>query len=749
MSYEAFIDVGQVFFWTTTRKNKAIVATRRGVTERDITEILRLCLVNDHNLKKTEQRLLALPYVQRYCSHLSHASKKADFLHHLRMYIETWRTDTNWQITTTNRFKADTVEGNVTARESMKAGSTISHLTGTMVRLSSDEVEKMGEAQTDFSLVAMRYGQEHFFLGPARFLNHDCQPNARLVLHEKEQKVSVKAIKDISPGDDITVSYGNDYFDDENIHCLCQTCKGMGRNGWKLSSSSSSSASMKTNAATNTSQVKKRSLPMDDKDEASDFKAGGPSRKKAKTGYVKGKKSHIPSRVAKQIEAIPSNFNQARTSTATPLDSGATTDEMIRTFVLQQMQTPGFLSDIMRLCGAHKPGNGAPNPRTTADRTARGVLGGDHADSEAAGIEVPPSPATPSVNHPNRSASTPERRPVQKDRVKQVITNMIYSWPSPPGPAVDISAGANSKAGKKARAADRRGPSHGMFSNFSSLWRSPLEPVVEDFEPSGSNEATNMTSEETCAAGMIEDPNATRTTAAVGPQNMDDQASAIENDQQGEYNTSLPNNGLDHAAEESISSQLQGSTLPERDRGEHDQDVKRYGPDARKVQCLTCRKIWVQAEGHLTRRECPPCERHIKLYGLRWPLTDPLPTQEAAERDSIYVRRKRHYNRRVIAFEEPGEQSRPITNETQKGSGIWKTWSATKDDPTERIMDLKLIDPVMTREEEAREKKRAKSGEANVRDDSEEDEDDTRRRETRQRQSTKKAAQSAYAKNPF
>ena len=35
----------------------------------------------------------------------------------------------------------------------------------------------------------------------------------------------------------------------------------------------------------------------------------------------------------------------------------------------------------------------------------------------------------------------------------------------------------------------------------------------------------------------------------------------------------------------------------------------------------------------------------------------------------------------------------------RKGSGVWKNWSATKDDLTERITDLKLIDPIMTREE--------------------------------------------------
>ena len=705
--------------------------------------------MNDHNLKETEQRLLALPYVQRYYSRLSHASKKADFLHHLRMYIETWRTDTNWQITTTNRFKADTVEGNVTARENMQAGSTISYLTGTMVRLSSDEVEKLGKSQRDFSVVAMRYGQEGFFLGPARFLNHDCEPNARLLPHENESKVSVKAIKDISPGDDITVSYGEDYFDRGNIHCLCYTCKSMGRNGWKSFNSASSATESETNAAADTGRGKKRSLPTDDVNEASDRPTGGPSRKKAKTSHAKGKKSLVPRRVVKQIEAIPVNFNHAPTSTATPLDPGATTDEEIRTHILQHMQTPGFLADIIRLSEGYKHRNGAPNRQTMTDRTTRDLPAGLQADSETTETGDPPIPATPALNQSSHSASTPERRPVREDRVKQIINNMVYSWPSPPGPAVDVSVGANSRAAKKARAAGRHNPSRSIFDSFPSLWRKPSQSVVEDLEPSACKEATDMTPVETHAASMTKDQHANQATVAEGPGAMNHPASVTHHDQQGEQIASSSNNGHGHVAEGTTNSQLQGSTLPKRDRGEHDQDAKRYGPDARKVQCLTCQKIWIQAEGHLTRRECPPCERHIKLYGLRWPLTDPLPTQEAAQRDSVYVRRRRPYNRRVVAPEGSEEQSEPMTNETQKGSGIWKSWSATKDDPTERITDFKLIDPIMSREEEAREKKRAKIDEANVRDDGEEDDDDTRRRETRQRQSTKKAAMAAYANNPF
>ena len=45
-------------------------------------------------------------------------------------------------------------------------------------------------------------------------------------------------------------------------------------------------------------------------------------------------------------------------------------------------------------------------------------------------------------------------------------------------------------------------------------------------------------------------------------------------------------------------------------------------PYARYVTCSTCSATWVQPNGYYTRRECPRCERHSKLYGFRWPRTD-------------------------------------------------------------------------------------------------------------------------------
>jgi SET domain-containing protein len=58
-----------------------------------------------------------------------------------------------------------------------------------------------------------------------RYANHSCRPNAES--HRIGHKVFLRAIKNINPGDEITYSYGRDYF--LNVitprGCKCEKCR--------------------------------------------------------------------------------------------------------------------------------------------------------------------------------------------------------------------------------------------------------------------------------------------------------------------------------------------------------------------------------------------------------------------------------------------------------------------------------------------------------------------------------------------
>lgn len=57
------------------------------------------------------------------------------------------------------------------------------------------------------------------------WLNHSCEPNADYFIDPSTLKLTVKALKDISAGDEISISYGDlEWFKARQIECFCQKC---------------------------------------------------------------------------------------------------------------------------------------------------------------------------------------------------------------------------------------------------------------------------------------------------------------------------------------------------------------------------------------------------------------------------------------------------------------------------------------------------------------------------------------------
>lgn len=56
---------------------------------------------------------------------------------------------------------------------------------------------------------------------PARFINHSCDPNVEARV--EEEHINLYAIRDIAPGEEITIDYGQEYFEEfiRPIGCKC------------------------------------------------------------------------------------------------------------------------------------------------------------------------------------------------------------------------------------------------------------------------------------------------------------------------------------------------------------------------------------------------------------------------------------------------------------------------------------------------------------------------------------------------
>ncbi len=82
------------------------------------------------------------------------------------------------------------------------------YLTGIQIIMTEEEEEFINSSRRDFSIVvSSRNKAASLFLGPARFANHDCGANARL-LTQGNSGMDIIAARDIEIGEEITVSYG-------------------------------------------------------------------------------------------------------------------------------------------------------------------------------------------------------------------------------------------------------------------------------------------------------------------------------------------------------------------------------------------------------------------------------------------------------------------------------------------------------------------------------------------------------------
>jgi histone-lysine N-methyltransferase SUV420H len=76
------------------------------------------------------------------------------------------------------------------------------------------------------------------------------------------------------------------------------------------------------------------------------------------------------------------------------------------------------------------------------------------------------------------------------------------------------------------------------------------------------------------------------------------------------------------------------------------------------VNCQTCDVDFVQQDGYNTRKECPRCERHSKLYGFPWPKTEKEGKHDKEERIRDH--------RTVHRFVDPDEERQLKRDKTRK-----------------------------------------------------------------------------------
>lgn len=175
----------------------------------------------DPALQVAAKLFMDLPEIENFLTKRPFVS---EFKRHLLTYISLYLPDCPFQIETTDRYSFRSGrenEGAIVARAPILPDERVKYLLGYLVGVTEEELEDTN----DFSVINLstRGGLPSLMLGPLRFVNHDCNPNARFVA--SGSSLSVITTRHILLGEEITVKYSDDYFGPSNCDCLCATCE--------------------------------------------------------------------------------------------------------------------------------------------------------------------------------------------------------------------------------------------------------------------------------------------------------------------------------------------------------------------------------------------------------------------------------------------------------------------------------------------------------------------------------------------
>jgi [histone H4]-N-methyl-L-lysine20 N-methyltransferase len=540
-------------------------------------------VIVNKDLKAAEKQLLSLPGLKRYKKSLRSRAEQENFLGHLRKYIEMYQTDCAWEVSTTNRYTITTYEAAVTARRRIRQGDKIKYLIGTLVPLTTEESADLDMTNRNFSIVvSARKKNSSIFLGPARFANHDCDANGRLVT-SGESGMEVVAMKNIEVGDEITVSYGDDYFGPDNVDCLCHTCERYERNGWTSRSVACEPSSRPPTPASDTPQpLQPTNL-----------------KRKRDSETVPSSSAPPPAKYAKVVSS-PSKLNQSWT----PPDS-SDSENSERAAVTRRSEPPKTSKVLLPVVKATlSPPDSQTQPNTSESPDPL------HLDGETCGAFEVSQQAEP-------IESVIEDEPTQTD--EPAIQPPIPTALLQPSLEDDNSV-------TESNIHDKKGP---------TISEVPVEIKIESVET-----RKLEVDEDTILVAPAREPASDHNAPAAVSRLTTTQLTKKFSGRSSSTCSSMETNVLP-SIETATTTVAKLSVVPAvrqiRIAGDYILTRKLLAqPHDRWVHCHNerCGDFFIQPNGYQTRRECPRCERHSMLYGFPWPKTDADP-RKVLERKSL------------------------------------------------------------------------------------------------------------------
>ncbi|EFX00738.1 set domain containing protein [Grosmannia clavigera kw1407] len=652
--------VDHAYYWTSIPKNRPSYLPSRGVKEDEITKIIQTHLAVNPDIQIAEEKLLATTGLAKFYRALKTDREKQDFRCHMRRYMQIYLPDCPYEVASTNRYTIFQQEASISARRFIKSHETIKYLSGIQVVITPEEEAQLSERKKDFSIViSSRKKEVNLFMGPARFANHDCDANARLVT-TGQSGIEIIATKPIGVGDEITVTYGENYFGEDNCECLCKTCEGRLVNGWAPGEGTAPvKRSIEVGASTPTRGY---SFRRRDENPANRGRSETPSLTPIARPKVRRTKLRISERAAESTPASDSEHTGKEAAVASRRRGHKRDANSLATPPI----TPAKRQNIART----DAGMACPAALSTSSREGSTTDNND----DGSGAKY-----LPTRSAPTRSAdfgSIAQSIEVAQDGVNSLCAHDRIPTSDPPAQLL----GCRSKACV------------------------PISARVLSPSVAGTDEVAIVEEDDAMLQTIVV---ASINTLSLPPpestvdSSEDDRLSASAPDETTADSVSSPSTvneeestGYDkEAASASVDAEDEAGALTQPSRrvpGDYTlTPLLLSEPETAWVFCTVCSKAFVQRDAYYTRMSCPRCERHSKLYGYLWPKTEPEGKWDKEERilDHRLVHRfldandeaKARGRKRPIWQAEPAEDAEPSrrkrSSSTQAeglGSGIWR-----------------------------------------------------------------------------
>ncbi|KAK3933927.1 histone-lysine N-methyltransferase set-9 [Diplogelasinospora grovesii] len=598
--------VDHCYYWTRIPKNRPSYHPSRGVKEEEITKIIQTYLIVDPSPTTAEEKLLATDGLRKFCNSLKTPKEKEDFKGHLRRYMSIYLPDCPFEVNTTNRYTIVTQEASITARRFIRRNETIKYLAGIQVALTPEQEAQMAQRKTDFSIVvSSRSKCASLFMGPARFANHDCNANARLVTRG-QAGIEIVACRDIELGEEITVTYGDSYFGEDNCECLCQTCENNLANGWKPEDSDvpvKKSIEEDLLGAVQSYALRRRRRD----DSATGTGSRTPSvapdirprvLKKYKSQRMLGDRASTVESSAAPERSGPSRNSRKRKRETTTLDTPPTTPPKKQKTNHYDLPSKALGSPVSR---------GSSVEELSRSPFSPGAGSGNVTDA-----------TTPDTDSPDPLMLSPDPSPIklaismlkQEEGLGEIDVQQV---PASPPPSQDSTSSVT---------CTDEGGSH----NSSSV---PVTMVRPAFKADSRMSISHLLSASDEASDVsVSSPPKVEITDTTPTPPTECQGAAV---------TVPVAAATAKGVQKGKSAKKQQSQEPavHRQRVPGDYTLTPLllsEPETAWIHCLNCNTAFIQKDAYYTRSSCPRCERHSKLYGYVWPKTERAGPRDKEER---------------------------------------------------------------------------------------------------------------------